>query len=226
VNKFIQAIQSLNYDNVKQLISENPKWLQWSEKSGKNALHFLGSIDVSKDSGKAESCIKIIQLLLKKGMDINSIHNIPEKCGFFTATPLWYAYTRGRNEKLYTWLLKNEANPNHCMFAIAWYNDIRAAELFKKHGAEISAAPFLAAFYWKKYEIAEWFLKNGVDVNYIGPEQYSALILAVKRKVPIEQVKLLLEYGADVHKENKDGTSPKKLAESSRQKLLLKLFES
>jgi hypothetical protein len=226
MNKFIQAIQSLDYSNVEQLISKDPKWLQWSEKNGKNALHFLGSIDVSKDSGKAESSLKITQLLLKNGMDINSIHHIPEKDGFFFATPLWHAYTRGRNEKLYTYYLKNGANPNGCMFAIAWNNDVEAAELFKKHGAKISGAPFLAAFYWKRYSVAEWFLKNGANVNYVGPEDYSALMLAVKRKVPIEQAKMLLQYGADINKENKKGLSPKKLAESGRQKEVLKLFET
>src|SRR3982750_919849 len=117
MNKFIQAIQSLDYDTADQLISKNPKWLQWSEKSGKNALHFVSGVDVSKDIMKAERCLKVAKLLLKNGMDINSIHRIPEKDGFFPGTPLWYAYTRGRNEKLYTFLLKNGADPNHCMFA-------------------------------------------------------------------------------------------------------------
>ncbi|MBA4055175.1 MAG: hypothetical protein C0490_10720, partial [Marivirga sp.] len=178
MNKFIQAVQRLDYDAVKQLVSKNPKWLEWSEKKGKNALHFLGSINVSNDKFKAELCLKMTKLLLKNGMDIDSVHQIPEKKGFFPATPLWYAYTRGRNEKLYTWLLKNGANPNHCMFAIAWNDDVKAAEWFKKYGAIISDPPFLAAFYWKKYKMVEWFLRRGVNVNYIGPEGYSALLLA------------------------------------------------
>jgi hypothetical protein len=226
MNKFIQAILNLEYDTVKYFITTSPKWIQWSAKNGKNALHFLGGIDVSRSIKKQNLSLRIAQLLLNNGADINSIHKIPEKEGFFPATPVWYAYTRGRNEKLYTYFLKNGANPNYCMFAIAWNDDVKAANLFRKYGAEISASHFLGAYYWKKYRMAEWFLKNGVDVNYVGPEGYSALLLAVKRKDPIKQIKQLLNYGADIDKENNNGLSPKKLAESGRQKAILQLFES
>jgi len=226
MNQFIEAIQSLDYDLVKQKIQENPKWIEWSEKTGKNALHYLCGVGVADQVNKEETSLKIAKLLLKKGADINSIHRIVEKNGYFPGTPVWYAYTRARNRKLYRYLLKHGGNPDHCMFAIAWNDDVKSAELFKKHGAEINGAPFLAAYYWKKFKIAKWFLKNGADVNYIGTEGFSALLLAVKRKDPLDKIGWLLKSGADINKENKHGLSPKNLAEKNKQNTILKLFYS
>jgi hypothetical protein len=157
MNKFIQAVTSLDVDKIKQLLQSEPKWSVWSQPDGKNAVHFLcGTPIVSKwnvpafelkppDPVMADASLKILKLLLKHGLDINSIHRIPDKnCGHFPGTPVWYAYTRGRNEKLYNWLLKNGGSPDHCLFAITWYDDVKAANLFKKHGALTSSPPYEA----------------------------------------------------------------------------------
>ena len=189
MNKFIQAIKDLDADAVKAIISSDPKWLKWEEKDGKNALHFLCGVPMveMRPGGKAiknldkasDASLKILKFLLASGMDINSVHRIPDKsCGYFPATPVWWAYTRGRNEKLYTYLLKQGADPRNCMYAITWYDDTKAATLFKKYGvfqkkpAFKSAyfedidnpgnmdSPLLAAFAWKKWKMAEWLLKN------------------------------------------------------------------
>jgi hypothetical protein len=36
---------------------------------------------------------------------------------------------------------------------------------------------------------------------------------------------MLLKYGADINKENREGISPKKLAETNHQRKIMKLFE-
>lgn len=230
MNKFIKAIKDLDLPLIKELLQKDPAWIKWSEDSGKNALHYLCGLNISNDAEKAETSLQILKLLLKKGMDINSVHKIPDDCDVFPATPLWYAYTRARNERLFTWLLENGADAGNCMFAIAWYDDAKSAALFKKYGAKIDDAsggssPFLAAFNWKKLSIAEWFLKNGADVNFADEKGNTALFYAVKRKYKIEQVKMLLQFGADYNKENNEGTSPKKLAELNKQrKILTEIF--
>jgi hypothetical protein len=226
MNKFVKALKSLDYNAVKQLISDDPKWLQWAEKDGKNALHLISAVEVSKSPKKADSTLKLTKLLVKNGMDMNSIHRIPEKNGHFPATPLWYAYTRGRNKKLYTYLLKQGVDPSHCMYAIAWNDEVRAADLFKKYGAKIDNGPFQAAVYWRRFKMMEWFLKNGADVNFIGSEGYSALLLLVKRKDPIDQIKVLMKYGADIHLKHKNGLTPLKLARGKLRESLLQLFEA
>jgi len=229
MNKFIQAIKALNLDSVKEQLHKDSKWIEWAEVDGRYALHFLCGVQVSHDPHKISASLGILKLLLKKGMDMNSIHQIPDSCGFFPATPLWYAYTRGRNERIFKYLLAAGANPNNCMFAIAWYDDAKSAELFKKYGAQIDdesngETPFLAAFNWKKFIVAEWFLKNGANVNAADNNGNTALFFAVKKKLRTEQIQLLLKFGADINKKNKAGASPKELAESNRQRKILSLL--
>ena len=225
MNKFITAIKNVDLVAVKELL-KNPKWRTWSEPSGKNALHYLCGMNAS---GNQEETLSILKLLLTSGLDINSPHRIEDaNCDAFPATPLWYAYTRGRNEKLYKYLLKSGADPRGCWWAIAWYDDLKAGELWLKHGARIDKDPtldelFLGTFQWKKYAFARWLLDKGADVNARGPYGLTALMLAVKRKDE-DAIKMLLEFGADPDLESEQGISARRIAESKGPKRLLNLF--
>ncbi len=225
MNRLVKAIKSAEAEQVLSLIAREPRWLSWQEESGKNGLHYVCGIDVSRSPAKAAPAFDILKLLLDKGMDINSVHQIPDGNCPFPATPLWYAYVRGRNELQYSYLLEQGAKPDNCMFAIAWNDDVRAAKLFKQYGAKIESAHYLAAVFWSRYKVAEWFLDNGADVNYLGEEGYTALLLAVKRKQKAEYIEYLLKRGADPDAENREGLSPRKLAQQNRQKKILGLFE-
>ena len=229
MNKFIQAIKSLDLPLLERIIQTEPKWITWTEEDGKNGLHYLCGVQITSHPEKADASLTILKLFLKSGMDINSIHFIKDGCDNFPATPLWYAYTRGRNESIWKYLLNQGANPENCMYAIAWYNDAEAAALFKRHGADIEGtnktdSPFFAAYNWKRYKVAEWFLQNGADVNFADAKGNTALYYAVKRKLKTEQVQLLLRFGGDFNRGNNEGVSPKNLAETNRQRSILKLF--
>lgn len=142
MNRLVTALKALDVELVEKLIRE-PRWASWSEPDGKNAIHYLCGV-VPKNSDQADTSLKILKLLLKRGIDLNSIHRIEDsKCNVFPATPLWYAYTRGRNETIYKHLLKQGADPSHCWWAIAWYDDVKAGELWLKHGATIDEKPTL-----------------------------------------------------------------------------------
>ena len=256
MNKFIQAVKDLDLEAVRSIISSEPRWLNWEEKDGKNALHFVCGVPMieMRPGGKpiknlkeaSAKSLKILKFLLASGMDMNSVHRIRDKsCGHFPATAVWWAYTRGRNETLYKYLLKQGADPRHCMYAITWYDDAKAAELFKKFGAFMQKpahtkgekiyfehidspdgpdSPLLAAFAWKKWKMAEWLLKNGADPNSRDQRGISALFHAVRRKFDTAQIKLLLKYGADPDLQSADGRSARKLADSYRDKTIYRLF--
>jgi uncharacterized protein len=255
-NKFIQAIKDLDFESVASILKTEPKWLDWEERDGKNALHFLCGVPMieMRPEGKpiknvkeaSERALKLLKLLLRSGMDINSIHRIPEKHGFFPGTPLWWAYTRGRNEKIYTYLLKQGADPRHCMYAITWYDDTKAANLFKKYGAfgqnhlrkrvgslkyfeDIDGpsgmdSPLLAAYAWKKWKMAEWLLKNGADPDAVDQRGATALFHAVRKKYEADHIKLLLKYGAEADRPSNDGRTPRSLAARYRDKTILSLL--
>ncbi len=232
MNRFIKAIKNLALPEIVALLQKEPKWLTWTEQDGKNGLHYLCGAEIAKHPQKADTSLEILKLLLQSGMDINAVHQISDGgCSIFPATPLWYAYTRGRNEVLYTYLLKSGADPEHCMFAIAWYDDAGAAQLFKQYGARIDSpldpqSPLLASYQWRKFNVAEWFLQNGANVDFADEKGNTALWYAVKKKYKEEQIGVLLRFGADIGKENTEGISPKRLAEMNHQKKILSLFEA
>lgn len=229
MNKFIESIKALDCDAVAKMLQKDPKWIEWVEPTGKNALHYLCGLGPSDHAAKAETSFAILKLLLKNGMDMNSIHRIEDKnCDHFPATPLWYAYTRGRNETLYKYLLKKGANPDHCWWAIAWYDDIAAAKLWLKHGAKIDEKPslnelFLGSFGWKKYDFAYWLVDMGADVNASDDQGNTALMVAVKRK-DAEHIRRLVKLGADPDTENTKEISAKKIAIAKGPKRLLDLL--
>jgi len=224
MNKFITAVTTLDASAVKDL-AEDPKWIGWSEPTGKNALHYLCGVPNLGDD-KKESSLKILKLLLRSGIDMNCIHLIEDKnCGF-PATPLWYAYTRGRNEKLYKYLLKQGANPDHCWWAMSWFDDVDAGKLWLKHGAEIDEIDqlFVGTYGWKRYKFAEWLLDLGADVNAADEKGNTALMIAVKRKDE-DAIRFLVGRGADPTAKNADGRSARDIAESKGPKRLLTLFD-
>jgi ankyrin repeat protein len=228
MNKYIQAIKDLDIAHVEAFLKD-PKWIEWAEPTGKNALHYLCGLGPSGDPAKADASLAILKLLLKKGMDMDSIHRIEDKnCDYFPATPLWYAYTRGRNEKLYKYLLRQGSDPSHCWWAIAWYDDVAAGKLWLKYEAKIDEKPtlndlFLGTFQWKKYKFAEWLLDQGADINSSGPRGLTAIMLAVKRKDE-EAIAFLMKRGANPDKKGDDGTTARTIAKTKGPKRLLDLL--
>jgi ankyrin repeat protein len=229
VNQYIKAIQDLDIDRVKMMIEKNPKWINWAEPSGKNAIHYLCGLPLENDVRREALSLEILKFLVKKGMDLDAPQVITsENCDEFPATPLWYAYTHGRNKTLYKYLLRQGAEPNGCWWAIAWYDDIPAAKTFIAHGADIHSRPgldelFVGSFGWKKYGFAYWLLKLGANINAADRNGNTALIMAVKRKDE-QAIKKLVNAGADADHKNTKGESARSIAAAKGPKRLLNLL--
>lgn len=230
MNVLVRSLKSLNVPRVKKLIDQDPSWLKWADDNGKNALHFLGDIQVKKNPGKEGPILELTRFFLSSGVDINSVHRIPEDRHFFPATPLWHAYTRGRNHSLYTFLLKQGANPQHCMYAIVWNNDVKAAHLFRKYGAtlddyQMGSTPFLAAVTWKRFEMATWLLKGGANIHASNLEGDTAFHISIKKNYPNEWIALLRKFGANEHQPNKTGKTPLNYAKDLKRRRILQALD-
>ncbi len=225
MNKFITAVTNLDVEGVRNFLESGPRWTGWAEQSGKNALHYACGVPVADDRERAEASIEIVGLLLASGLDIDSIHNIPDDGGIFPATPLWYAYTKGRNEQLYRYRLGHGAKPDNCWWAIAWYDDVEAAELFLSHGAkldkELLGNIFVTTIFAKKFDFAWWALDRGANIDTFAPQGVNALMIAVKRKDE-ELVRKLISFGADPDAKNAEEESAYSIAEKSGPRRLMK----
>ncbi len=61
-------------------------------------------------------------------------------------------------------------------------------------------------------------------MNFADEKGNTALFYAVKRQYEPERIRMLLKYGADPDKKNKNGVSPRMLAKPKKQKDILNLF--
>ena len=94
----------------------------------------------------------------------------------------------------------------------------KVAEHLVQKGASINvkgprwAAIHLAALYGRT-DFCKFLLDFGASVDQLGEDSYTALMLACQDE-HVETVRLLLEYGADPNRKNKEGYSPYSLIPS------------
>lgn len=76
------------------------------------------------------------------------------------------------------------------------------------------STPLLTAIYAKKFDIAEFYFKNGANVNVIGRDGECIIHEAIKSKNPF-MVKLALDYKAPLDIKDPDGKTTLQLAKES-----------
>lgn len=208
MNKYIRAVTTFDLGAVAQYIKD-PRWLGWAER------HYACGVPVGDQPQMQEKGLAVVQLLLDAGMDLESVHNIPDDGGIFKATPLWYAYAKGRNSLVYKFLLEQGAGPSNCWWAVTWYDDVEAADLFLKYGGKPGAEldnMFVTAIHARMHAFAWWALDHGANIDAFAPQGVNALMIAVKRKDEA-LIAQLLERGAQPLAANRDGESALTLAQ-------------
>jgi ankyrin repeat protein len=205
--RMLSLVKELRWQEVRQALAENPRLLAVRDKRGRTWLHICCAVDIGKRSGEARDSIKMAELLLKQGIDINDAAFTEDN---FRATPLWYAVAFGKNIDLASYLLRRGSDPNSCLFAAAYNHDTAAIRLLIKHGADIDpvtegATPFLFAVQWSRFEAAQELLKLGADANYQDSKRMTALHYMLKKGTDKKYIRMLLDYGARGDIRNKDG---------------------
>ena len=151
--------------------------------------------------------IRTVDVLLSAGIDIDQ-EAFREQS--WKATPLWYAVSRGENRRLAAHLLQKGCDPNHCLWAAAFRDDIATIKLLLDHGAAIDAVaedetPFLSAVKTSHFRAAEALLERGANVNVQDSRGMTALHYMLKKDSDKRHFRTLLRYGARGDLKNQNG---------------------
>ena len=128
----------------------------------------IAPADPFQDENNSAASIATANVLLKAGVPINAVEPIRDDGEVFPATALWYALAWGRNRPLASFLLKAGADPNHCMFALVYADDLASAKLVRRYGAEVDEVfggetPLIYAMRHQRAKFSEWLLKEGAN---------------------------------------------------------------
>jgi len=203
----LSLVKELRWKEARDGLAERPDLVHIRDKRRRTWLHLTCAVDVSGRQGAARDSIRLAEVLLSRGLDINDAAFTEEN---FKATPLWYAIAFGKNIPLAKFLLSHGSDPNYCMFAAAYNDDHAAIRLLTDHGAAIDpeaegSTPILFAIQWSRFKAAEELLKRGANPNYQDSRGMTALHCMLKKSVDKKYFRMVLRYGARTDIPNKAG---------------------
>jgi uncharacterized protein len=208
--KLTELVKTFRWKEVDAALAEKPELLSVRDDRGRNWLHLCCGVNPKRAKLKAEDSVKTAEVLLRRGTDIN--HEAFTE-GEWKATPLWFAVARGENLGLAEFLLRRGSNPNYCLWAAGFVENIEAIRLLVRHGANVNdhsaveESPLLGAIKWSHFRAAEELLKLGADVNYVDPVGMTALHYMLKKGSDKKYFAMLIAHGARGDIKNKDGVT-------------------
>jgi ankyrin repeat protein len=208
--KLTTLVKEFKSKEVDRALAERPDLLSVRDERGRNWLHLCCGVNPKRAKLKPADSVKTAEVLLRRGLDINQ-EAFTE--GDWKATPLWFAIARGENLTLAEFLLKRGSNPNYCLWAAGFVENIEAIRLLVRHGAKVNdpsvveESPFLGAIRWSHFKSAEELLKLGADVNYQDPTGMTALHYMLKKRSDKKFFAMLIAHGARGDIKNKDGVT-------------------
>jgi ankyrin repeat protein len=219
-------VRNWDFAAVESALAGDPALAAYRDQIGKTPLHHCSEINAEKTGLPGARSLKTARALVSAGADVNSVRIIMDEGQEFHARPLWYAVAWGKNIKLAQFLLDNGADPNGCMWAAVWDQDLGMAKLLYSHGAQIDPVandetPLLLAVKSRRFMLLDWLIDKGADINFSDSNGCSGLHHAIRKKYTAAQVKTLLDRGANPTLKAKDGSTPVSLAgDQGRTKLV------
>lgn len=194
----VQAVLDLRATDVAAMLQSAPALLAYRDERGRNLLHLCCGVDVAKRQLRPADSIRTADVLLDAGLELN---REAFREGAWRATPLWYAISRGRNLKLAKHLLERGSDPNHCLFAASFHDDLAAIRLLLAHGADIEAVaedetPFLGAVKVSHFEPARLLLENGANPDFRDSRGMTALHYMLKKGSETRHLAMIARHGA------------------------------
>jgi uncharacterized protein len=214
----LESVRNFRWKEVEAGLAEQPDLLAYRDERGRNVLHICCGVDVTAKKLPAPQSVRTADVLLNAGIDINQEafreHN-------WKATPLWYAVSRGQNLRLAKHLLQRGSDPNHCLWAAAFKDDVAAINLLIENGAAIDPVvedetPFLSAVKSSHFRAAQGLLEHGADVNFQDNREMSALHYMLKKDSDKRHFRMVLRYGARGDVKNASGETAAEIMSRKR----------
>ncbi|HEY5009128.1 MAG TPA: ankyrin repeat domain-containing protein [Caulobacteraceae bacterium] len=195
--RMLDLVRAWDSAEVDAALAGTPGLQDVRDPRGRSWLHVCCGVELS-GARKAEDSVRTAEVLLDRGFDINAPAFTE---GDWLATPLWYAIGRGHNLPLAAYLLRHGSNPNYCLFAASFANDLEAIRLLVAGGADVDdpssgGSPFLGAIRWSQFVPAEQLLKLGADVNRVDRDGMTALHCMLKKGSDKAHFAMLIAHGA------------------------------
>ena len=216
--RMLELIKGLCWRDVEAGLAEKPSLIEFRDQRGRNWLHLCCGVNPKRRSLRAADSVKTADVLLRAGLDVNEE---AFREGDWKATPLWYAVGRGENLTLAKYLLEQGSDPNHCLFAAAFRNDVPAIKLLVESGADIDpvvedGTPFLGAVRWSRFRGAEALLELGADVNFQDSRGMTALHYMLKKGSDERHFRTMIKHGARGDLRNGDGVTAAEIMRRKR----------
>ena len=205
----LRLVRALRWSDVRTGLEESPALLGWRDGKGRSWLHLACSVGPQTWRRSPADSVRLADVLLDAGLDIDE----PAfREGAWKATPLWHAVARGRNRTLARHLLRRGADPDHCLWAAAYQDDVAAIELLVGAGAEIDPVtedetPFLHAVKTRRFRAAEALLAFGANVDFQDGDGRTALHHLLRRAGDARPARMLIRHGARGDLPDRDGAT-------------------
>jgi len=203
-------VKSFRAAEVRRALADSAALLAFRDERGRNWLHLC--CGTKARPAKVRDSLKTAEVLLEAGLELD---REAFREGDWKATPLWYAIARGENLALAEFLLKRGCDPNHCLWAAAFRNDLPALRLLVRHGARIDdcvedETPFLAAVKTSHFDAAEELLRLGADPGFRDKRGMTAFDYMLKKNSDAAHFARLLARGARLNAAQRAALARKK----------------
>jgi ankyrin repeat protein len=230
VERFLDAARRWDAALVAEALRAHPALAAVTDRSGRTALHLCAASLATRVRKPVSASVATARALLRAGADVNAVQPIADGKESFPARPLWHAIARGGNRTLARFLLAQGADPNHCLWAVVWNDDLVTARLLARYSADLDLTfhdetALLYATRLRRTRMLRWLLRNGASPHIGDAEGRTPLFYAVKRRYSLGEVQALLNAGANPAAAAQDGTTPLSLTARSRQRRLGDLLQ-
>lgn len=216
--RMLELVRGWQWKDVAAALRESPALLAVRNERGRNWLHICCSVNPNGGKRKVADSVKTADVLLDAGLDINTE---AFREGSWKATPLWHAISRGENLVLAKHLLQRGSDPNHCLWAAGFRDDLDAIALLLRAGADVDAlaedeTPFLSAVKVSHFKSAQALLDAGANVDFQDSKGMTALHYMLKKGSDLRDLRMIAAHGARGDIPNRVGVTAAEILQRKR----------